>query len=167
MPSTRMVKKTINSFGNKIGQRMSASEQDILQIRLLYQCFSGPRTLSEYTSNPCSDDCRCWKGFEGCLGRDSYCQGGLACVDNMCVDAPPSKPPTENPTEAPTTTKFPTDAPTTTRVPTESPKPTKTHTNSPTYEPTKVPAIAPIEKSTKTVSKGRRSSGENEPADEP
>jgi hypothetical protein len=34
--------------GASIGQRQGADFQDILDIRLMYQCTSGPRMLSEY-----------------------------------------------------------------------------------------------------------------------
>lgn len=70
--------------GESIGQRDGASESDIEQIRLLYQCRSGPRDLTSYKENTCTDDCPCWDGANGC-GDNSTCQGDLICKDGQCV----------------------------------------------------------------------------------
>merc|ERR1712150_145710 len=71
--------------GADIGQRQEADDMDILDIRLLYQCVSGPRTLSEYNANKCTSDCKCWKNEEGCKGNDNFCQGNLICSNNRCI----------------------------------------------------------------------------------
>ena len=68
-----------------LGQREGATVQDLLDIRLLYQCLSGPRDWSAYQDNLCTFDCKCWEGATGCNGNDDWCQGGLACQDNKCV----------------------------------------------------------------------------------
>jgi hypothetical protein len=70
-----------------IGQRIGASPQDLLKVRLLYQCLTGPRTLAEYDANLCTSDCKCWEGAIGCGGNDDACQGTLVCSDNKCVVA--------------------------------------------------------------------------------
>jgi hypothetical protein len=71
--------------GKIIGQRTEADAQDILDIRLLYQCVSGPRNLAEYDANHCNTDCKCWKNEIGCNGNNDACQGSLTCSNNKCV----------------------------------------------------------------------------------
>lgn len=71
--------------GKVLGQRKEADSQDILDIRLLYQCISGPRNLSQYNSNRCTTDCKCWQGESGCKGQSNACQGSLVCKNNQCV----------------------------------------------------------------------------------
>ncbi len=71
--------------GATIGQRDGASSWDIAKVHLLYQCISGPRDYSSYASNPCTADCPCWEGIEGCNGDSTACRGGLVCSDNVCV----------------------------------------------------------------------------------
>merc|ERR1712045_427677 len=73
--------------GAIMGQRYEADDQDILKIRLLYQCVSGSRTLSEYDANRCTTDCKCWEYEEGCRGNggDNACQGSLVCMDDKCM----------------------------------------------------------------------------------
>lgn len=75
--------------GEVLGQRKVLSKSDIEQIRLLYQCKSGPRTLKEYQDIPCSPDCPCWHGAIGCR-QDSACQGQLICdmSKSQCVKKP-------------------------------------------------------------------------------
>merc|ERR1711920_191476 len=58
-----------------------------IDIRLLYQCVSGPRNLSQYKSNRCTNDCKCWEGASGCNGNNNACQGSLVCRNNKCVDS--------------------------------------------------------------------------------
>jgi len=70
--------------GVTIGQRDGPSASDIIQMRLLYQCQSGPRTLNEYNASPCSSDCQCWEGASGCGTDDNACQGDLICMNNTC-----------------------------------------------------------------------------------
>jgi hypothetical protein len=73
-----------------IGQLESPSQGDIIQLRLLYQCRSGPRMFSEYLDNPCTADCKCWETASGCNGNDDACQGDLVCAraNNQCVRKP-------------------------------------------------------------------------------
>mmetsp|Transcript_14317 Transcript_14317/g.18066 ORF Transcript_14317/g.18066 Transcript_14317/m.18066 type:complete len:353 (-) Transcript_14317:4-1062(-) len=61
------------------------SKSDIVQLRLMYQCITGPRELWQYEEHRCSADCKCWEGAEGCLARDEFCQGDLVCIDNACT----------------------------------------------------------------------------------
>ena len=63
------------------------SNGDILLLRLLYQCNSGPRTYEDYKINPCTEDCKCWKDAFGCSTNDFVCQGTLKCHANQCIDA--------------------------------------------------------------------------------
>lgn len=73
-----------------IGQFDCPSPGDIVKLRLLYQCRSGPRSFIDYVKNPCTSDCKCWKMAYGCNGNHDACQGDLVCdsVKNHCV--PPS-----------------------------------------------------------------------------
>jgi DNA modification methylase len=110
-------KETITTpNGQSIGQRSGADQKDILDIRLLYQCISGERTLSEYNDNRCTEDCKCWKGEKGCNGRNNACQGSLVCTNNMCQDgsggSPNIGPSTTPPTASPRTTSPRTTSPT-------------------------------------------------------
>ena len=104
---------TIDAHGHNIGQRSGASEEDILQLRYLYQCTNGPRRKAAYDENPCTAECQCWKDFGPCLGQDNFCQGSLVCSTetDMCVDAGTTTAPVPAPTAAPTTE--PSAAPTT------------------------------------------------------
>ena len=72
--------------GKVLGQRNEADDQDIVDIRLLYQCVSGPRNLSQYSLNRCTTDCKCWEGEMGCNKKNNACQGTLICRNNKCVD---------------------------------------------------------------------------------
>jgi len=70
-----------------IGQLDHLSEGDIRQLRLLYQCQSGPRNLEDYVANPCTADCKCWEMAPGsCSGNDFTCQGSLVCRRDKCVN---------------------------------------------------------------------------------
>eukprot|EP00957_Ditylum_brightwellii_P159692 12154843-Ditylum_brightwellii.AAC.1 len=60
-----------------IGQRNGASNADITQVRLVYQCNTGPRSLSSYNANLCTNDCPCWENAQGCNGNSNACQGDL------------------------------------------------------------------------------------------
>ena len=73
--------------GASIGQRNGASNQDIIDMRLMYQCTSGARTLSEYNANRCTSDCKCWEGQTGCNGNNDACQGSMVCSNNRCSAA--------------------------------------------------------------------------------
>jgi Astacin (Peptidase family M12A) len=68
-----------------LGSTDGATEVDILEVQLLYQCISGPRTYQDYQSNLCTSDCKCWEGANGCNGDDNACQGSLICSDNVCT----------------------------------------------------------------------------------
>lgn len=74
-----------NMQGKQMGQRVQADFQDILDIRLLYQCASGTRSVNQYYTNKCTSDCKCWENFKGCKGNDNACQGSLVCSDDKCV----------------------------------------------------------------------------------
>ncbi len=78
--------------GQSIGQRNGVSHLDILDVRLMYQCISGARSLSEYNNNHCTSDCKCWEYEAGCNGDNNACQGDLVCVDDHCAasSGPPS-----------------------------------------------------------------------------
>ena len=71
--------------GKIIGQRTEADNQDLLDIRLLYQCKSGARTMKEYNANRCTTDCKCWENEVGCKGNNNACQGSMVCQNNKCV----------------------------------------------------------------------------------
>lgn len=84
-------RKTINAFGNEVGQRNRISWKDNIQMRLLYQCRSGPRTLSEHREVRCTADCKCGRNKRGCrltTGVDDsrWCKGSLVCLQNRCVE---------------------------------------------------------------------------------
>lgn len=98
---TKNGQATINANGNNIGQRDGMSSLDIIQIRLLYQCNSGPRNFASYTSTPCSNDCKCGLNDTGCNNSDESCKGSLVCSNNICVEAALTEAPTKALTEAP------------------------------------------------------------------
>lgn len=63
-----------------MGQTSQLSPSDIQQLRLLYQCFSGPRNLVSLTvDNLCSVDCKCWTYAHGSCDSDDECMGDLVC----------------------------------------------------------------------------------------
>ena len=75
--------------GTEIGQRNGISPGDKLQIRLLYQCRSGPRSLGKFSTQKCdAKDCKCGKNWKGCgVGGeddDDKCKGELICIENKC-----------------------------------------------------------------------------------
>lgn len=78
---------TITAKGNEdiIGQRYGISGGDKLQVRLLYQCSTGPRTYPQFQQEKCSDECKCGHLMRGCSGRNSVCKGRLICEGNQCV----------------------------------------------------------------------------------
>jgi len=69
----------------QIGKSEKASWPDILQIRLMYQCSSGPRNLQAYEAQLCSADCQCWHNEPGCGNNDSFCNGDMVCNNNICI----------------------------------------------------------------------------------
>lgn len=92
--TTDTTQKTINARGNEVGQRDGISKGDNVVTRLLYQCFTGPRTLTAYKQNGgknrCNTDCKCGLRKKGCelpTGTDdsTWCKGSLVCKNNRCV----------------------------------------------------------------------------------
>ena len=81
------VLKTIDARGATIGQRDGASDTDLVQIRLMYQCENRMRDVTEYTASPCSADCKCSIGMAGCNGNDNFCHGDAVCSNNQCSAA--------------------------------------------------------------------------------
>lgn len=88
--------KTIDAKGKAVGQREKISWLDNVQMRLLYQCKTGSRTLAEYNKNNgknrCNADCKCGYRKRGCAlpsGVDDtqWCKGSLVCRKNKCVKA--------------------------------------------------------------------------------
>jgi hypothetical protein len=84
-----------------IGQVDHSTTGDVLRVRLLYQCRSGPRMYDDYLAHPCAEDCPCWQDDSSrsiesilrtmnCHGNDAACQGTLFCspLTDQCV--PPS-----------------------------------------------------------------------------
>ena len=82
-----------------IGQLDHLSAGDVLWVRLLYQCRSGPRLYGDYIAHPCTEDCPCWQydessssGYDrtgtievnmSCGGNDAACQGNLVCLPQI------------------------------------------------------------------------------------
>ena len=64
------------------------SRLDVIRVRLLYQCQSGPRSFVEYQKALCTVDCPCWLDAQGCGSNHYACQAGLVCESNTCVLAP-------------------------------------------------------------------------------
>jgi len=140
-----------------LGRGNDLSTGDKLQLKLLYQCMSGPRDLTAYNANPCTNDCQCCEGETGCTA-DTNCQGTLLCMAGTCSTPPTTATPTTAPvTAAPTgpVTASPTTAPVTaaptgpvTASPTTAPvtaAPTVPVTASPTTAPVTVsPTTAPV-----------------------
>jgi len=116
---------TILSKGNEIGVTEEMSTSDITQLRLMYQCVSGPRDFSAFFRAICSTDCQCWEGQRGCVINQD-CQGALVCLSKTCQVAPPTPRPTQAPTKPPT----------------------KPPTHHPTHHPTKQPVTPPTVKKT-------------------
>ncbi len=80
---------TIIPYNNKkIGSLNDASWNDIVLLRLMYQCKSstGTRTLSQFNASPCTHSCTCWKNRPGCEGNNSLCKGNMKCHKNVCKD---------------------------------------------------------------------------------
>jgi hypothetical protein len=75
-----------SSAGSIMGQSLRMSPTDVQQLRLLYQCNTGPRNINDITiDNLCSINCKCWEYAMGtCHNNDDECMGDLIC------SAPPS-----------------------------------------------------------------------------
>ena len=71
---------------SNIGQREGISAGDKLQVRLMYQCSSGPRNYAAHQANKCTKDCKCGEYMKGCKGKgNSVCKGNLQCEGNVCI----------------------------------------------------------------------------------
>ena len=103
---------------NTIVFSKKASSGDIIQMRLMYQCATGPRQLWEYNYNRCSIDCKCWEGMWGCKNEDDFCQDGLICENGVICSRPTS------------------DMPSTTNIPSIS----SSNSTKPTLVPTNIPS---------------------------
>jgi len=68
-----------------IRDRNTVSFFDLLKLRLLYQCTSGPRQWNEFKNSRCTSMCKCWKNAKGCGKDHNLCQGSLICSNNKCV----------------------------------------------------------------------------------
>ena len=80
--STYHIPTTLLPLTLLIGQRVKLSDRDINQLRLLYQCKSGPRDGSSINvDNLCSEDCPCWEHALGKCESDRDCMGELVCGD--------------------------------------------------------------------------------------
>ena len=63
-----------------MGQRAKLSEADVEQLRLLYQCASGPRIGGHIPIDDlCSVDCPCWENAMGSCTSNDECMGDLIC----------------------------------------------------------------------------------------
>ena len=67
-----------------IGMREGLSPGDIEQVRMLYQCYTGPRGWTEYTAARCTAECQCGLGMTGC-SSDAHCKPSLSCVNSTCT----------------------------------------------------------------------------------
>ena len=78
------------SEGASIGQREALSTKDIIQVRLMYGCKFGPRTLSNYRKKVCTRKCKCsrfqWGCGKGSKGDQHFkCKGKLKYRSNRCL----------------------------------------------------------------------------------
>ena len=63
-----------------MGQCGRMSPTDIQQMRLMYQCSTGSRSLSSITvDNLCTTSCKCWSYANGTCTTDHDCMGDLIC----------------------------------------------------------------------------------------
>lgn len=74
-----ILNSTVMNQWETMGQRVKLSDRDIDQLRLLYQCKSGPRA-SVGNDELCSEDCQCWEHAGECTS-DNDCIGDLVCGD--------------------------------------------------------------------------------------
>jgi hypothetical protein len=70
---------TVLNKWDSMGQRVKLSDNDIEQLRLLYQCQSGPRSGPVGMDELCSEDCPCWEHALGECTSDNECMGDLVC----------------------------------------------------------------------------------------
>lgn len=77
--------KTIDTRGNELSSLDRVSAKDRVQVRLMYQCTDGPRTLAQYRAEMCNTtNCKCGINMKGCQGDDNKCKGSLVCINNKC-----------------------------------------------------------------------------------
>ena len=77
-----LVPSNDESSGSSImGQSLRMSPTDVQQLRLLYQCDTGPRNINDITFDTlCSINCKCWEYAIGsCHDNDDECMGDLIC----------------------------------------------------------------------------------------
>lgn len=74
-----IVNTTIMGKWESLGQRVKLSANDVDQLRLLYQCSSGPRAGPIGINELCSEDCPCWEHAIGECSSDDECMGDLIC----------------------------------------------------------------------------------------
>ena len=77
-----LVPSNEESSGSSImGQSLRMSPTDVQQLRLLYQCDTGPRNINDITFDTlCSINCKCWEYAIGsCHDNDDECMGDLIC----------------------------------------------------------------------------------------
>lgn len=70
-----------SSVSSIMGQSLRMSPTDVQQLRLLYQCNTGPRNINDITIDTlCSINCKCWEYAIGsCHGNDEECMDNLVC----------------------------------------------------------------------------------------
>jgi hypothetical protein len=131
---------TMSSTDNNaplLGSSFTMTNTDMIQIRMLYRCLSGP--VASYNTN-CVSGCPCRINEGKCLS-DAGCEGSLVCdgTSLQCTEPSPTTAPT---TGTPTTvgaTSSPSASPTSS-APTPNPTPNPTTlvtTSAPTNEPSK------------------------------
>jgi hypothetical protein len=89
----------VTKNGQRIGNRVEATVNDIKKLKLLYQCENGPRNWVSLEQSPCTSSCRCKSGEIGCGSDNNACQGSLVCSNDKCsVGAAPTPSPPSPPT---------------------------------------------------------------------
>jgi len=64
-----------------LGQRQALSNTDLQQLRLLYQCSTGAKNVSEFTE--CSKECPCFENAPYKCETDDECHEGLLCSERI------------------------------------------------------------------------------------
>ncbi|KAL7529198.1 hypothetical protein ACHAXR_002842 [Thalassiosira sp. AJA248-18] len=128
-----------------MGQRSGMSQNDIAQLRLLYQCSTGSRNENTLTMDHlCSTECKCWEYAMGTCDSNDECMGESVCgltpspaellsigiegdnfPERMCL--PPGL--TVRPTGSPSGSVMPTELPSVSMGPTISRSPTESPTD--------------------------------------
>merc|ERR1712071_589569 len=104
----------------------------------MYQCTTGPRTVTQFQNDQCSNNCKCWKNAFGC-NSNRQCFGDLICENNICL-----MPAMQTPFPTPSPTPFPTPSPTHLTSPKPTEKPTKHPSNEPPIFQTTYPSSVPL-----------------------